>query len=36
MASKEETKSKSIPQDAVVKGPNKIVSVKKLLDNCAG
>jgi|APIni6443716594_1056825.scaffolds.fasta_scaffold4253919_1 hypothetical protein len=28
--------NKPLPPDAIVKGPNKKVSVNKLLDNCAG
>ena len=32
----EKINTKSVPKDAVVKGPNKIVLVKRLPDDCAG
>jgi hypothetical protein len=38
MATDKNTKltKKQLPPDAVVKGPNKSVPVKKILDDCAG
>jgi len=33
---KSQPETKPLPPDAVVKGPNKEVPVRKLLDNCAG
>lgn len=33
---KSKSKTKPLPPDAVVKGPNKKVLVKKLPDDCAG
>ncbi len=36
MEKDEKINVKSVPKDAVVKGPNKIVPVRKLPDDCAG